>query len=341
MTHAHDDKRLAAAKNWLNQLSGFHFDLHSMCPASNDASFRRYFRVQEKDRGSFILMDAPAPQEDVRPFVKVAELFAKTGMHVPQIVAQEPELGFLLLSDFGNITYLDKLNAQSATQLYREASSALVLLQSASRAGVLPEYDEALLARELALFPDWYLARHKGVTLDPRQRAVLDNGFKLIIENNLAQPKVFVHRDYHSRNLMLPPTGATPGVIDFQDAVYGPITYDLVSLLRDAYITWTEQQVIDWAIHYWELARKAKLPVSADFSEFYRDFEWMGLQRHLKVLGIFARLCYRDGKDRYLADMPVVLAYTLKAARRYRALEPMAQLIETIEEQTPTSGYTF
>jgi N-acetylmuramate 1-kinase len=170
---------------------------------------------------------------------------------------------------------------------------------------------------------------------------VLDNGFKLIIENNLAQPKVFVHRDYHSRNLMLPPTGATPGVIDFQDAVYGPITYDLVSLLRDAYITWTEQQVIDWAIHYWELARKAKLPVSADFSEFYRDFEWMGLQRHLKVLGIFARLCYRDGKDRYLADMPVVLAYTLKAARRYRALEPMAQLIETIEEQTPTSGYTF
>ncbi len=341
MTQAHEDKRLAAAKIWLNQLPEFDFDLQTLSPASNDASFRRYFRVQDKLKGSLILMDAPAPQEDVRPFVRVAELFGKTGMHVPQIVAQEASQGFLLLTDFGNTTYLDKLNAESATQLYRQASTALVLLQSASRPGVLPEYDEALLARELALFPDWYLARHKGVTLDERQRAILDNGFKLIIDNNLAQAKVFVHRDYHSRNLMLPPSGSTPGVIDFQDAVYGPITYDLVSLLRDAYITWTEQQVIDWAIHYWELARKANLPVSSDFSEFYRDFEWMGLQRHLKVLGIFARLCYRDGKDRYLADLPVVLNYTLKVARRYRALEPMAQLIETIEEQSPTTGYTF
>jgi N-acetylmuramate 1-kinase len=204
---------------------------------------------------------------------------------------------------------------------------------------VLPPYDEALLARELALFPDWYIGKHLGVTMSVDQRTVLDAAFRQILDNNLAQPRVFVHRDYHSRNLMV--SQPNPGVLDFQDAVFGPISYDLVSLLRDAYVSWSEEQELDWAVRYWERARVAGLPVAADFADFWRDFEWMGAQRQLKVLGIFARLAYRDGKRAYLDDMPRVMRYLRRTCDRYRALGPLLQLLDELEAKQPAVGYTF
>lgn len=313
----------------------------SLAPASADASFRRYFRVTLANGDHYIVMDAPPQYEDCRPFIDVAALFAASGAHTPQVLAQDLEQGFLLLSDLGDATYFSVLNADNAATLYGEAIDTLIKIQTASRPGVLPDYDRALLERELRLFPDWYIARHLGVTLDAAQTQVLEHAFTLLLDNNLAQPKVFVHRDYHSRNLMI--STPNPGVLDFQDAVYGPITYDLVSLLRDAYIEWGEEQVLDWVIRYWEKARRAGLPVNADFGVFYRDFEWMGAQRQLKVLGIFARLCHRDGKDGYLKDMPLVMRYLHATCARYRELAPLAQLLDTLQGATPavTSGYTF
>ncbi|MGE0310005.1 MAG: aminoglycoside phosphotransferase family protein [Lautropia sp.] len=312
-----------------------------MRPASSDASFRRYFRVPTRDGGSYVLMDAPPDKEDCRPFVHAAAVMSGAGLCVPEVVRQDLGAGFLLLSDLGDITYLHSLDARSAPALYADASAALVRLQTASRPGVFPAYDRELLLRELTLFPDWYLGRHKRVTLDDRGRAIVHRAFETIIARTLSQPAVYVHRDYHSRNLMHLPDARNPGVLDFQDAVCGPITYDLVSLLRDAYIAWEEPQVLDWAIRHWERARKAALPVDADFSNFYTDFEWMGLQRHLKVLGIFARLCHRDGKARYLDDLPRVLDYTLKVLRRYNDLAELAALLEAIEDRQPRTGYTF
>jgi len=323
---------------WLAaELQGASF---SFAPASDDASFRRYFRVEfGGGRDSLIVMDAPPDKEDCRPFVKVARLFAAAGAHVPDIVAENLQEGFLLLSDLGPHTYLSQLKPDNAGTLYREAIAALVAIQKASRPGVLPDYDRALLERELNLFPDWYVARQHGVTLDAARAADLKAGFEVLLANNLAQPRVYVHRDYHSRNLML--SSPNPGILDFQDAVYGPITYDLVSLLRDAYIAWEEEQVLDWCIRYWEAARKAGLPVAADFADFYRDFEWMGAQRQLKVLGIFARLCYRDGKERYLADQPLVMKYLRKTCERYGELAPLLRVLDAIEPPNKQTGYTF
>jgi hypothetical protein len=235
--------------------------------------------------------------------------------------------------------YLNGLNAQSAPALYRDASAALVRWQLASRDGVLPSYDRTLLKRELELFPDWYVAKHLGVALTAAQKSTLEQAFAKILDNNLAQPAVFVHRDYHSRNLML--ADPNPGVLDFQDAVYGPITYDLVSLLRDAYIEWDEEHQIDWAVRHWDAARAARLPVAGEFAAFWRDFEWMGVQRQLKVLGIFARLCHRDGKDGYLKDMPRVMRYLRGACARYRELGPLLRLLDELEQRTPVAGYTF
>ena len=331
-----DDPRRASLQRWLeSQRERFGLDARSLQPASNDASFRRYFRIRAgrlpDGRDTAIVMDAPPPQEDCRPFVHVAQVFARSGVSVPAVFASDLDQGFLLLGDFGNTTYLSQLNPASAPALYRDASRALVRLQRTSAAGVLPEYSREVLLRELMLFPDWYLARHKGIALADAERQVLLDGFERIVANNLAQPAVFVHRDFHNRNLMVIEAERNPGILDFQDALYGPITYDLVSLLRDAYIRWDEQQVLDWAIRYWEMARTARLPVRADFGDFYRDFEWMGLQRHLKVLGIFARLHHRDGKDNYLKDLPLVLEYTLQALHRYVDLTPLARLIERIE----------
>jgi len=315
----------------------------SLDPASADASFRRYFRVTLPDGSTRIVMDAPPELEDCRPFLKVAALFRDAGVHVPEVYDEDLAQGFLLLSDLGNTTYLSVLNAGTAPKLYRDANAALVDIQLSSRPGVLPEYDRALLTRELQLFPDWYVARHLGITLDDAQEASLRGVFEKILANNLAQPKVFVHRDYHSRNLMVIDKDypANPGIIDFQDAVYGPITYDLVSLYRDAYITWDEKDELDFVIRYWEMARKARLPVHADFHDFYRDYEWMGAQRQIKVLGIFARLCYRDGKDAYLNDMPRVMTYLRRTCERYLDLKPLVRLLDQLESRPLETGLTF
>ena len=320
------DFRLTALERWLGaEIPAIPFTL---TPASEDASFRRYLRARLADGRSFVVMDAPPERENCAPFLHVAGVFSAAGVHVPAIHAQDLEQGFLLLEDLGEATFLDSFGRSNPTQLYAAATGALIRIQLSSRPGILPHYDRTLLERELRLFPDWYVARHLHRELTPADKEVLERAFEALLANNLAQPRVFVHRDYHCRNLMV--CEPLPGVLDFQDAVYGPITYDLVSLLRDAYVRREETQVLDWAVRYWEKARAAGLPVHADFAEFYRDFEWMGAQRHLKVAGIFARLAYRDGKERYLADIPLVLEYILAACRRYRELAPLAHLVDRL-----------
>jgi len=275
-----------------------------------------------------IVMDAPPQYEPLDAFLKVDLLLQNAGLNVPQILEKNIAEGFLLLNDLGNKTYLAELNDETADWLYKDATHALVQMQLASKPDVLPNYDAALLQRELDLFPEWYLGKHLQMTLTDLQDSQIKQAFALIIENNLAQAKVYVHRDFHSRNLMVTEVN-NPGVIDFQDAVYGPITYDASSLWRDAYIAWPEERVIDWVIKFWEAGRKAGLPMTEDFGQFYRDFEWMGLQRHLKVLGIFARLFHRDKKDGYLKDIPLVLEYAIATANRYIELKPLARILES------------
>lgn len=339
------DPRLDLLHDWLAaRAARFGLQLDSLRPASDDASFRRYFRIDAgaASGGSLIVMDAPPDRENCAPFVHAANVFRDAGLSVPEVFDADLAAGVLLLEDLGNDTYLSGLSADSADSHYRDAGSALIRLQRASRPGVFPDYDRALLERELLLYPDWYVARHKRIDLTDSMKATLAKSFDLLIKAALSQPQVYVHRDWHSRNLMQLEPQRNPGVLDFQDAVYGPITYDLVSLLRDAYITWPEERQLDWAIRYWEGARKASLPVADDFGEFYRDFEWMGLQRQLKVLGIFARLHLRDGKSRYLADMPLVLSYALTAARRYQALSGLVGVLEAVEQINPAEpAYTF
>lgn len=333
-------QRLELLQQWLHGLfPGREF---TVSPASADASFRRYFRVDfGPGLDTLVAMDAPPERENCDPYLHVAELFGKAGAHVPAVLEKNLEQGFLLLSDLGSTTYLAALNPQNARKLYGEATDALIKIQLASKPGELPEYDRVLLQRELDLFPDWYLARHLKVELTDDQRNGLQAVFERILAVNLAEPKVFVHRDYHSRNLMFLDHEANPGVLDFQDAVYGPISYDLVSLFKDAYIQWEEEETLDWLIRYWEKARKAGLPVSRDFAEFHRDYEIMGAQRHIKVLGIFARLYHRDGKDGYLKDMPLVSHYLKKACERYGALKPLLRLLDAIEGRAAEVGYTF
>lgn len=321
---------------WLaERLSETAFELE---PASSDASFRRYFRVRSV-RGTLIAMDAPPPREPCEPYVRVAALLADAGVHVPHILARDLERGFLLLSDLGTTTYLEVLNQDNADDLFQDALDALLKWQLASRPGLLPPYDEALLRRELDLFPDWYVARHLGIRLTGAQREALETAFTHLLHNNLAQPTVFVHRDYMPRNLMV--SEPNPGVLDFQDAVVGPISYDVVSLFKDAFLSWDEERVLDWTIRYWERAKRAGLPVDADFARFYRDFEWMGVQRHLKVLGIFARINYRDGKPRYLADTPRFVEYVRAVAQRYPELKPLARLLDQLEGRSADAGYSF
>jgi aminoglycoside/choline kinase family phosphotransferase len=322
---------------WLRTL--FPTTPFELAPASADASFRRYFRATFPDGSTRVVMDAPPQHEDCRPFLHVGKLFEDAGAHVPHVYAQDLEQGFLLLSDLGHTTYLQALDAGNAKQLYGAATDALVKIQLASKADELPPYDEALLRRELNLFPEWYLGKHLGVTLSDKQQADLERAFQRILANNLAQPRVYVHRDYHSRNLMV--AEPNPGVLDFQDAVHGPITYDLVSLFKDAYIQWEEDEVMDWLIRYWEKARRAGLPVSADFGDFYRDYEMMGVQRHIKVLGIFARLYHRDGKDGYLKDIPLVFEYLHRACARYIELKPLLNLLDELHPNDVQEGYSF
>jgi aminoglycoside/choline kinase family phosphotransferase len=330
------DNRLVLLHEWL--AARFGAGAFSLSPVSEDASFRRYFRVCAGGR-SWIVMDAPPAHEDCRPFVRVAELMRAAGLHVPEIVAQDLERGFLLLSDLGTTTYIKVLDANNAGALFGDAVEALIKLQRATRPDVLPPYDEALLKREIDLFPQWYVARHLGVTLSSEEQEMLAQGAARILASNLAQPRVYVHRDYMPRNLMV--SEPNPGILDFQDAVFGPITYDVVSLFRDAFVSWEEAQVLDWVVRYWEKARRAGLPVDADFGAFYRDFEWMGLQRHLKVLGIFARIHYRDGKPGYLEDTPRFLGYARAVCGRYRELAPLLALLDRLERRQPAIGYTF
>jgi aminoglycoside/choline kinase family phosphotransferase len=316
----------------------------ALAPASADASFRRYFRVSFARDGlrTLIAMDAPPEKEDCRPFVHVARLLADAGLHAPRVLEQDLARGFLLLSDLGTTTYLEALRGAgeaAASRLFSDATDALVQWQLASRPDELPPYDAALLRRELDLFPDWYVARHLGAPLTAVQRETLERTFALIIASNLAQPKVYVHRDYMPRNLMV--SDPNPGVLDFQDAVYGPITYDVVCLFKDAFISWDEERVLDWTIRYWEKAKRARLPVDPDFGAFFRDLEWMGLQRHLKVAGIFARLAHRDGKHAYLEDTPRFIGYIRAVCRRYDALKPLLLLLDDLEGRRRQAGYTF
>ncbi len=356
---------------------------HQLAPgslrlASADASFRRYLRVDGLPGGpwsSLIIMDAPPEQIGSKPFVQVADLMAKAGLTVPQVLAWDETHGFLLLSDLGPQTMLQALQTlpTQATRpplgLFLDAVETLVQWQLASHEGVLPPYDQAFVMRELELFPQWYIAEHRKFTLDAAQRKTLDTAFAAIARSNLAWPNVYMHRDFMPRNLMmpvyraptlsagassLPPEGAdTPwggpaahraptldagkpsatrlGVLDFQDAVYGPITYDMTSRMRDAFISWEEDFCLDVTIRYWEKARKANLPVGDDFGEFYKGVEWMGLQRHLKIAGIFARLSLRDGKPQYLADTPRFIAYIRATCARYMELKPLLRLVEKIE----------
>lgn len=334
------DDRQQQLNAWLSKtLANANFKLTT---ASADASFRRYFRVHVANpylgNQTLIAMDAPPPKEDCTPFVKVAKLFLDAGLNVPKVIAQDLVKGFLLLSDLGHDTYLQHLNNETAQMLYGDATNALIKLQLASKSHDLPAYDEALLTREMQLFPDWYVSKHLGQTLNTEQQGWLQQTFAALNKNILSQGQVTVHRDYHSRNLMVTHEN-TPGILDFQDAVHGAITYDLVSLLKDAYILWDEEQIIDMAVRYWEPAKKAGLPVANDFSEFYRDFEWMGAQRHIKVLGIFARLYHRDGKDGYLKDMPLVMQYLRKVCERYVELRPMLRLLDALEGRVPRPKY--
>ena len=318
-------------------------------PASADASFRRYLRLDTASGASLVVMDAPPDKENCRPFVQVQALMQQAGLRVPEILAWDEAHGFMLLSDLGAQTVIEVLNPenpQAALDWYRLAVDALLDWQQASRPGVLPPYDEALLRRELQLFPEWYVAQHRQHQLTPEQHQVLQSTFDLIVQRNLAAPQVYVHRDFMPRNLMLGDAPGKPlGVLDFQDAVYGPITYDIASLMRDAFISWDEDLVLDVTIRYWERARKAGLmdfeDWHADFGAFYRAVEWMALQRHLKVAGIFARLTLRDGKDKYLADAPRFIHYIRSTARRYRELAPLLKLVDDIEGTQDVTGYAF
>lgn len=341
------DLRLTRLTHWLKSLPGeLGLMTDSIAPASSDASFRRYFRI-EAAQGTLVVMDAPPPNEDCRPFVDVDSRLLNVGLNVPRILAQNLEEGFLLLSDLGPTTYYARIQQgiDDATlqRLYRDAIAALVQMQTADYTG-LPAYDAQRLKTELGLFPEWYADKHCQTPLDSTTMQSLDKVFDMLVEHNVKQPVVLVHRDFHSPNLMVcekPEHGPNPGILDFQDAVAGPITYDLASLVVDARTTWEEPQQLDWAIRYWELARKKGLPVPTDFADFHRDYEWMGLQRNLRILGVFARLNHRDGKSGYLAHMPRVNQYVRQVANRYIAFKPLLRILDKLDGVQAKAGYTF
>ena len=339
-----DDGRRRRFDDWLAAVGPRHgLQPATLCPASSDASFRRYFRI-EGGGASFVVMDAPPTHEDVRPFVQVAQLMLGAGLHAPLIVEQNVDQGFLLLSDLGSRLYLSELQSAVAagdtpgvTRLMRDAIAALLVWQRHVDAATLPPYDEALLRREMQLFPDWCVTREFGQTWGDAEQAQWQAASDLLVRSALAQSTVAVHRDYMPRNLMA--CTPNPGILDFQDAVRGPISYDIASLLRDAFISWDEEQEIDWAVRYWQQAKTDGLPVPEDFGEFWRQLEWMGLQRHLKVLGIFCRLKHRDGKARYSEDLPRFFRYAHHVASRYNGLGPLARLLEPLMGETRTDVF--
>jgi aminoglycoside/choline kinase family phosphotransferase len=339
-----DPARQHLFDTWLAGVAPRHgLQASTLCPASSDASFRRYLRI-DGDAGTFIVMDAPPTHEDVRPFVHVAGLMRAAGLHAPAVVEQSPEHGFLLLSDLGTRLYLGELQAAVAAgdsaaiaQLMRDAIAALLVWQQHVDASSLPAYDEALLRREMQLFPDWCVEREFGRSWSDAEQSQWRAATDLLVQSALGQACVAVHRDYMPRNLMV--GTPHPGILDFQDAVRGPISYDVASLLRDAFISWDEAQEIDWAVRYWQQAKQAGLPVPEDFGDFWRQLEWMGLQRHLKVLGIFCRLKHRDAKPSYSADLPRFFRYAHHVASRYNGLGPLARLLEPLMGETRTDVF--
>jgi len=324
------DKRFEALKEWTGRVLGTGaFDIR---PASADASFRRYFRVTQGSR-SLIVMDAPPDKGGMHSYVSIARHFHALGLNVPEVLEQDHERGFLLITDLGEQLYLGSLNEQTVERLYGDALGALIVLQAGTSATAdkfLPDYDEALLLREMEIFREWYLGRHLGLRLSAGQNRVLEEVFAQLARSALAQPRVWVHRDYHSRNLMVTRLN-NPGILDFQDAVLGPVTYDLVSLLRDCYISWPRERVEDWVKGYHELALQSGIPVSEDDAGFLRWFDLMGVQRHLKASGIFARLNHRDGKPGYLADIPRTLGYVHEVSTRYPELQPLQALLRELK----------
>ncbi|WP_370260916.1 aminoglycoside phosphotransferase family protein [Limnobacter sp.] len=331
---------------WLTSLGQFQLNTSTLAPASSDASFRRYFRLEGEAGQTFVVMDAPPDKEDVRPFVQVAGLLAQGGSRAPRVLAEQVDQGFLLLEDFGNTTMLQALkqHPDQVEAFYRSACDDLVHMQANTATQGLPLYSAEKLRMEMDLFDAWYVERHFGNALTSQEQQWLENIKHMLVQSACAEAQVFVHRDYHSRNLMFlgfEGDRARHGILDFQDAVLGPISYDLVSILRDAYVEWPEDQTLDWAIRYWESARKAGLAVPSDASEFYRQVDFMGMQRHLKILGIFARLNHRDGKSQYLNDLPLVLAYVRMVAHRYMAFKPLLLILDRLENRAAQVGYTF
>ncbi|NSX11882.1 phosphotransferase [Pseudomonas lini] len=329
------DVRLQHLKVWLDEQLAILFAEQgwgavppaTLTAASSDASFRRYFRWEGAGR-SFVVMDAPPPQENCKPFVDIAFLLAKSGINVPKIYAEDLERGFLLLNDLGNKTYLDVIDSENADDLFKDALQALLAFQQLPMVAPLPSYDVALLRRELELFPEWYVKRELGIEFDSAQQALWQQASDLLIDSALAQPKVLVHRDYMPRNLML--SEPNPGVLDFQDAVYGPVTYDVTCLFRDAFLSWPEERVRSWLEDYWQQAGALDIPVQPDFEDFLRASDLMGVQRHLKVIGIFARICHRDGKPRYLGDVPRFFAYIDAVIARRPELAELGELLASL-----------
>ena len=342
-----DTARAQAFDAWLQSVQArFGLVPGSARLASADASFRRYLRLDSHHSTygpTLIVMDAPPDKEDSAPFVKVAALLQQAGIHCPQVLDWNQAQGFMLLSDLGEQTMMQRIDPAGPPPLevYLQAVDSLIAWQTASQPGVLPPYDHALLRREMDLFPQWYIARHRQLPLDGAQHQVLEQAFETIIANNLSWPSVYVHRDFMPRNLMDNGRAHPLGVLDFQDAVYGPITYDIASLIRDAFLSWEEDFCLDVTVRYWQKARTAGLPVGDDFGEFYRAVEWMGLQRHIKIAGIFTRLTLRDGKPKYLADTPRFIGYIRATCGRYRELKPLLRLVERIEGIAPPQAFSF
>lgn len=320
----------AALRQWVATRLSVAPDSLSLEPASADASFRRYYRAGVGGR-TWIVMDASAERSGCEPFIRIARLLAEAGLHVPKVIAQDLDCGWLLLSDLGRRTYLEVIDEGNADVLYGEAIDALVSLQQIEPPADLPVYDEALLRRELELFPEWYLERHLGIEIDSALRRRLNALFELLIGRALAQPRVLVHRDFMPRNLML--SEPNPGVLDFQDAVIGPISYDPICLFKDAFVSWPEARVEQWLQRYWERGHAAGLPLPKDWEIFYSDCDFMGVQRHLKVIGIFARICHRDGKPKYVKDAPRFVGYLRAAAARRPELADLAVLLDELSSR--------
>ena len=307
----------------------FFDDQFTIEPASNDASFRCYYRINTNKK-SFIAMDAPPDKEDISSFLAIGEKLHQDDIRVPNLYEINSSLGFILMEDFGKTTYGDALTLNNSDELYKNALSTLVTIQKNCHYKDISSYTSGLLLNEMSLFEDWYLNKYKKIILNSSEKNDLSKIFNMIIRSNVNQQRCFVHRDFHCRNLMLIDGEVGPGIIDFQDAVNGPISYDLVSLLKDAYFELEEDFILDMVIRYWEAIIKARLITKNEFADFFKSFEWMGVQRHLKILGIFARLYFRDNKDQYLNNLPLVEKYLKDTTQRYQELFPLRDILNKV-----------